>query len=40
MNNTGVDEDLDDLDGDYISTKRYSYSRKHKLAIIEYFQTT
>jgi hypothetical protein len=40
VNNTGVDEDLDDPDGDYIPTKRYSYSREHKLAAIEYFQTT
>jgi hypothetical protein len=32
-----VDEDLDDLDGDYIPTKQYSYSREYKLATIEYF---
>jgi hypothetical protein len=37
VNNTGVDEDLDNPDGDYILTKRYSYSREHKLATIEYF---
>jgi hypothetical protein len=35
-----VDEDLNDSDGDYIPTKRYSYSQEHKLAAIEYFQTT
>jgi hypothetical protein len=37
VNNTSVGEDLDDLDGDYIPTKQYSYSREHKLAAIEYF---
>ena len=40
VNNTGVDEDLDDLDFEYLPTKRYSYSREHKLAAIDYFQTT
>jgi hypothetical protein len=39
VNNTGVDEDLDDLDFEYLPTKRYSYSREHKLAAIDYFQT-
>jgi hypothetical protein len=37
VNNTGVDEDLDNPDSDYIPTKQYSYSREHKLAAIEYF---
>ena len=40
VNNTGVDEDLDDLDFEYLPTKRYSYSQEHKLAAIDYFQTT
>jgi RecJ-like exonuclease len=40
VNNIGVDEDLDDLDFEYLSIKRYSYSREHKLAAIDYFQTT
>jgi hypothetical protein len=37
VNNIGVDEDLDDLDFKYLPTKRYSYSREHKLAAIDYF---
>jgi hypothetical protein len=38
VNNIGVDEDLDDLDFEYLPMKRYSYSREHKLAAIDYFQ--
>ena len=30
---------MDDLDFEYLPTKRYSYSREHKLAAIDYFQT-
>jgi hypothetical protein len=37
VNNTGVDENLDNLDSDYILTKRYSYSREYKLVAIKYF---
>jgi hypothetical protein len=37
VNNIGVDEDLDNLDFEYLPTKQYSYSREHKLAAIDYF---
>ena len=40
MNNTGVADDLEDPEFEYMPTKRYSYSREHKLAAIDYFQTT
>ena len=40
INNTGVDDDLNDTEFKYIPTKRYSYSREHKLVAIDYFQTT
>jgi hypothetical protein len=40
VNNTGVDNDLDNSEFKYILTKRYSYSREYKLAAIDYFQTT
>ena len=33
-------DDNDDNCDEYIPTKRYSYSREHKLAAIDYFQTT
>jgi hypothetical protein len=39
INNTRVDNDLKDTEFEYILTKRYSYSREHKLAAIDYFQT-
>ena len=39
MNNIGVANDLNDPEFEYILTKRYSYSREHKLAAIDYFQT-
>jgi hypothetical protein len=39
VNGRVVDEVEDDED-EYIPTKRYSYSREHKLAAIDYFQTT
>lgn len=35
-----LDKDNDDRDFDYLPTKRYKYTREHKLATIEYFQTT
>ena len=35
-----IPKDNDNRDVDYEPTKRYKYSRKHKLAAIEYFQTT
>jgi hypothetical protein len=37
VNNIGVDNNLNDLEFKYIPTKRYSYSREHKLAVINYF---
>jgi hypothetical protein len=37
INNIGVDEDLDNLDFEYLPIKQYSYSREHKLAAIDYF---
>jgi hypothetical protein len=40
MNNIGVADDLEDLEFEYMPTKRYSYSREHKLVAIDYFQTT
>jgi hypothetical protein len=35
-----LDLDLDDEDNDYVPSRRYAYSREHKLAAIDYFQTT
>jgi hypothetical protein len=35
-----LEEDEDEEEGDYTPTKRYQYSREHKLATIDYFQTT
>jgi hypothetical protein len=37
VNNIGVDNNLNNLEFKYIPTKRYSYSREHKLAVINYF---
>jgi hypothetical protein len=37
MNNTGVANDLDNPEFEYMPTKRYFYSREHKLAAIDYF---
>jgi len=38
INNIDVDDDLDDIEFEYILTKRYSYSREYKLTAIDYFQ--
>jgi hypothetical protein len=38
--NLEEDEDDEDDEDDYTPTKRYQYSREHKLAAIDYFQTT
>jgi hypothetical protein len=38
--NLEEDEDDEDDEDDYTLTKRYQYSREHKLAAIDYFQTT
>jgi Tc5 transposase DNA-binding domain len=32
--------DEDEEDNDYVPSRRYAYSREHKLAAIDYFQTT
>jgi hypothetical protein len=37
INNTGVDNNLDNSEFKYILTKQYSYSREHKLVAIDYF---
>jgi hypothetical protein len=34
------EEDDDDNDYEYLPRRRYAYSREHKLAAIDYFQTT
>jgi hypothetical protein len=34
------DEEQEEDQYEYIPMKRYSYSREHKLAAIDYFQTT
>jgi hypothetical protein len=34
------EEELDDDDGEYLPRHRYSYTREHKLAAVDYFQTT
>jgi hypothetical protein len=34
------EEELDDDDGEYLPKHRYSYTREHKLATVDYFQTT
>ena len=37
INNIGVDNNLDNSEFKYILTKQYSYSREHKLVVINYF---
>jgi len=34
------EDEEDDIDGEYLPVHRYSYTREHKLAAIDYFQTT
>ena len=40
ITNGRVELDPDDEDNDYVPSRRYAYSREHKLAAIDYFQTT
>ena len=40
ITNGRVEINLDDEDNDYVPSRRYAYSREHKLAAIDYFQTT
>jgi hypothetical protein len=35
-----LDEDEEEEEFEYLPMKRYAYSREHKLAMIDYFQTT
>jgi hypothetical protein len=40
ITNGGTELNPDDEDNDYVPSRRYAYSREHKLAAIDYFQTT
>ena len=40
ITNGGTELNPDDEDNNYFPSRRYAYSREHKLAAIDYFQTT